>query len=279
MEDRKIKEVVKKAYGQVARQKSSCCPGASCCGTSERRQDISAGMGYSERDIQSVPEGVDMGLGCGNPIALASLREGERVLDLGAGGGFDCFLAANKVGANGRIIGVDMTPEMVEKARENARRGGYKNVEFRIGEIESLPVEDESVDVVISNCVINLVPDKKKAFSEAFRVLKPGGRIMISDIVLLQELPERIKQSLELYVGCLSGAALRDEYLLAVKKAGFEKVKVVDETVFPAESLTAGPAAAAIIADLRLSTGQIEKIAASVRSIKVSGTKPQRGRT
>jgi arsenite methyltransferase len=274
MEDRKIKEVVTKAYGQVARQKSPCCPGVSCCGTSETAQDLSARIGYSARDIQSAPEGADMGLGCGNPVALASLREGETVVDLGAGGGFDCFLAANKVGANGRIIGVDMTPEMVEKARQNARKGGYKNVEFRLGEIESLPVEDESVDVVISNCVINLVPDKKKAFSEAFRVLKPGGRIMISDIVLLRELPERIKQSLELYVSCLSGAALRDEYLLAVKEAGFEKVKVVDETVFPAKSLTDGPAATAIIADLRLSTGQIEKIAGSVRSIKVSGIKP-----
>jgi SAM-dependent methyltransferase len=274
MEDRKIKEVVKKAYGKVARQKSSCCPDVSCCGTPETAQDISTRIGYAERDIQSVPEGADMGLGCGNPIALASLREGETVLDLGAGGGFDCFLAANKVGASGRIIGVDMTPEMVEKAGQNARKGGYKNVEFRLGEIENLPVEDNSVDVVISNCVINLVPDKKKAFSEAFRVLKPGGRIMISDIVLLQELPERIKQSLELYVGCLSGAALKHEYLLAVKEAGFEEVKIVDEAVFPAESLADGPTAAAIIADLRLSSGQIEKIAASVTSIKVSGIKP-----
>lgn len=274
MEEKRIKEVVKKAYGQVARQKKPCCgPVNSCCGASETAQEISLKIGYSDQETQAVPEGADMGLGCGNPIALASLREGEMVLDLGAGGGFDCFLAANKVGEGGRVIGVDMTPEMIKKAKENAKKGGYKNVEFRLGEIENLPVEDNSVDVIISNCVINLVPDKKKAFREAFRVLKTGGRIMISDIVLLKELPERIGESLELYVGCLSGAALKKDYLSAVKEAGFQDVKIIEETIFPVESLVDGPTAKAIIDDLRLSPDQIEDIARSVRSIKVSGIK------
>lgn len=275
MEEKRVKKVVRKAYGKVARQKSSCCgPVGSCCGAAQTAQDISPRIGYSQHDIQAVPEGADMGLGCGNPIALASLREGETVLDLGAGGGFDCFLAANKVGTSGKVIGVDMTPEMIKKARQNARKGGYKNVEFRLGEVEKLPVEDHSVDAVISNCVINLVPDKKQAFREAFRVLKPGGRIMISDIVLLKELPERIRESLELYVGCLSGAALKEEYLGAVKEAGFQDVKIIDETIFPVESLADGPTAAAIIENLRLSQDQIKETADSIRSIRVSGIKP-----
>ena len=275
MDEKRVKEVVKKTYGQVARQKKSCCGAVnSCCGAPETAREISQKIGYSEPEIQAVPEGADMGLGCGNPIALASLREGETVLDLGAGGGFDCFLAANKVGRRGRVIGVDMTPEMIKKARENARKGGYKNVEFRLGEIEKLPVDDNSVDVVISNCVINLVPDKKRAFREAFRALKAGGRIMISDIVLLKELPERIRQSFELYVGCLAGAALKKDYQNAIKEAGFQDVKIVDEIIFPVASLVDGPTAQAIIKDLRLSHDQIEEIARSVRSIKVSGIKP-----
>jgi SAM-dependent methyltransferase len=274
MEEERIKEVVKKAYGRVARQKSSCCgPVNSCCGGAETARVISTKIGYSQQEIQAVPEGADMGLGCGNPIALASLKKGETVLDLGAGGGFDCFLAANKVGESGRVIGVDMTPEMIKKARQNARKGGYKNVEFRLGEIENLPVEDNSVDVIISNCVINLVPDKKKAFREVFRVLKTGGRIMISDIVLSKELPERIRESLELYVGCLSGAALKKDYLSEIKEAGFQDMKIVDETVFPFELLADGPTAAAIVEHLRLSPDQIKEIADSVMSIKVSGTK------
>lgn len=275
MEEKRIKKVVKKAYGKVARQKSSCCgPVDSCCGATQTAQDISPRIGYSRQDILAVPEGADMGLGCGNPIALASLQEGETVLDLGAGGGFDCFLAANKVGPSGKVIGVDMTPEMIKKARQNAREGGYKNVEFRLGEVEKLPVKNCSVDVVISNCVINLVPDKKQAFSEAFRTLKPGGRIMISDIVLLKELPERIRESLELYVGCLSGAALKEKYLGAVKEAGFLEVKIVNEAIFPVESLADGPTAAAVIEHLRLSQDEIKDIAASIRSIRVSGIKP-----
>jgi arsenite methyltransferase len=190
-------------------------------------------IGYSTDDIQTAPEGANLGLGCGNPIALASLKEGETVLDLGAGAGFDCFLAAKRVGESGRVIGVDMTPEMVEKATNIVGQENYKNVEFRLGEIENLPVDNNSIDVIISNCVINLSPEKPKVFQEAFRVLKPGGRLMVSDIVLLKELPASITKSAAAYVSCVAGAALKDDYLGAIKKAGFKDVRVVEETSFP----------------------------------------------
>jgi arsenite methyltransferase len=175
-----------------------------------------------------VPEGANLGLGCGNPVALATLKKGETVLDLGSGAGFDAFLSANRVGKTGRVIGVDMTPEMMETACENAKKGGYKNVEFRLGDIESLPVDDNSIDVIISNCVINLSPDKPKVFKEAFRALKPGGRLMVSDIVLLKELPASLKESAEAYVGCVAGASKKDEYLKMIKDAGFKSVKAVN---------------------------------------------------
>jgi ubiquinone/menaquinone biosynthesis C-methylase UbiE len=185
--------------------------------------------------LSAVPEGANLGLGCGNPVAIASLKEGEVVLDLGSGAGFDCFLAANAVGDKGKVIGVDMTPEMLELARENAVKGGYENVEFRLGEIENLPVGDSSVDIVISNCVINLSPEKEKVFAEAFRVLKPGGRVMVSDMVLLRELPEEVLNSSEAYVGCIAGAVLKDKYVEAMKQAGFTDIKIISETVFPIE--------------------------------------------
>jgi arsenite methyltransferase len=186
-------------------------------------------IGYSAEELQSIPEEARMGLGCGNPTALASLKEGEVVLDLGAGGGIDCFLASVAVGKTGRVIGVDMTPEMLHRARENARNGSYDNVEFRLGEIENLPVADGTVDVVISNCVINLSPDKARVFNEAYRVLKPGGRVMVSDMVLTRELPEDIRNSLAAYAGCVAGASLKEDYLLTITKAGFEDVEVVSE--------------------------------------------------
>ena len=214
MEDKKIKKTVREGYARIANQKSSCCGSTEvCCGNTPSSEDMSKNVGYTEEQLESVPEGANLGLGCGNPTALLSLKEGEVVLDLGSGAGFDCFLAANKVGKTGKVIGIDMTPEMLKKARENATKGGYSNVEFHLGEIEDLPVNDNSVDVVLSNCVINLSPDKEKVFQEAYRVLKPGGRFAVSDIVLLKTLPDFIKNSVEAYVGCISGAILKNNYL------------------------------------------------------------------
>ena len=275
MEDGKIKKVVREGYAKIAKQSSSCCaPVNSCCGSTDLAQDISKSIGYTKEELKAVPEGANLGLGCGNPVALASLGEGETVLDLGSGAGFDCFLAAGKVGENGRVIGVDMTPEMLEKARENARKGNYGNVEFRLGEIENLPAADNSVDVVISNCVINLAPDKRRVFTEAFRVLKPGGRLMISDMVLLKELPDFIKKSIEAYIGCLSGAIMRDEYIGAIKAAGFQGVSIIDETSFPIEGIANDPTAKAIIENLEIPSEKIKEVASSVISIKVDGVKP-----
>src|SRR3972149_9853511 len=217
-----IKKVVRERYAKIVKQDSSCCGTTeSSCGSSNSTHEISKEIGYSEEELKAVPEESNLGLGCGNPVALASLREGETVLDLGSGAGFDCFLAANKVGKNGKVIGVDMTPEMIEKARENIKKGNYENVEFRLGEIENIPVADNSVDVIISNCVINLSPDKKRVFQEALRVLKPGGRLVVSDIVLLEELPDFIRNSIEAYIGCISGAIMKDKYIESIRESGF----------------------------------------------------------
>jgi len=200
-----IKKVVRDGYAKIARKSSSCCSVNSCCGSAK---EISKSVGYSVKEINAVPDGANLGLGCGNPVALASLKKGEVVLDLGSGAGFDAFLAAQRVGESGRVIGVDMTQEMIKKATENARKAGYTNVEFRLGEIERLPVEDNSIDIVISNCVINLSPDKRRVFREAFRVLRPGGRLMVSDLVLIKELPKTIKNRLMLMWGALPGLFL-----------------------------------------------------------------------
>ncbi len=275
MKGKTIKTIVRKGYAKIAKQDSSCCgPVKSCCGSANKIHDISRNIGYTGEELKSVPEGANLGLGCGNPIALASLREGETVLDLGAGAGFDCFLAANKVGEKGRVVGIDMTPEMIEKARENAEKGNYENVEFRLGEIENIPAADNSVDVVVSNCVINLSPEKKRVFEEAFRVLKPGGRLMISDIVLLKELPEIIKNSIEAYIGCISGAIMKDEYIEAIKEAGFREVRVIDETSFPVECIVNDPTAKAIMNKTNMPLEKLQEIGNSVMSIKVEGKKP-----
>ncbi|MDH5468775.1 MAG: arsenite methyltransferase [Candidatus Aminicenantes bacterium] len=275
MEKNNIRKAVRESYARIAKRGNSCCaPVSSCCESPDLTEEVSKKIGYTEKDLKSIPEGSNLGLGCGNPVAIASLKEGETVLDLGAGAGFDCFLAANKVGQKGRVIGVDMTPEMVEKARENAERGGYDNVEFRLGEIENLPVADVSVDVIISNCVINLAPDKRRVFDEAFRTLKPGGRLMISDIVLLKELPEVIKKSVEAYVGCVSGAVLKDEYIKGLKEAGFQDVRIEDETSFPVESVIHDPATREFIDKFNIPLEKVEEVVASIQSIKVSGVKP-----
>jgi arsenite methyltransferase len=275
MEKEEIKKSVREGYARIAKQASPCCGSAKpCCGSASSAQDVSQSIGYTAEELKAIPEGANLGLGCGNPVALASLREGETVLDLGSGAGLDCFLAANRVGAKGRVIGVDMTPEMIEKARENASKGNYANVEFRLGEIENLPVADSSVDAVISNCVINLVPDKGRAFREIFRVLRPGGRMIVSDIVVLAELPESIKNSIAAYVGCLSGAVMKDEYLGVIKAAGFEEVRVVDETFFPIGNMANDPTAKAIVKNSKVSPQEIANAADSVLSIRVHAVKP-----
>jgi len=275
MDNEEIRKVVRKGYGKIAKQENSCCASEkSCCGGSNSAQDIGRKIGYSEEELRAVPEGANLGLGCGNPIALASLKEGEVVLDLGSGAGFDCFLAANQVGKTGKVIGVDMTAEMLDRARENARKGNYDNVEFRLGEIENLPVGDRQVDVIISNCVINLSPNKKRVFQEAFRVLGPGGKLMVSDIVLLKELPAEIRNSVAAYVGCVAGAVTKKEYLEAIQAAGFKETKVLGEATFSAELLTNDPTAREVAKNLKLSPERAEDLASSVVSIKVSAIKP-----
>jgi ubiquinone/menaquinone biosynthesis C-methylase UbiE len=275
MEKKNIKKIVREGYAKIAKQSSSCCaPVKTCCGSADPATNISKSIGYTEEELRAVPEGSNLGLGCGNPIALASLKKGEIVLDLGSGAGFDCFLAARRVGKNGKVIGVDMTPEMLEKARENAEKGDYKNVEFRLGEIENLPVADNSADIIISNCVINLSPDKSRVFQEAFRVLKPGGRLMVSDLVLVKELPDFIKTSVRAYIGCLSGAIMKDKYTDAIKKAGFQNVKIIEETSYPIELMANDQTAQAIIEDFEIPPEKAKEVANSVVSIKVYGVKP-----
>jgi SAM-dependent methyltransferase len=275
MEKEEIRKTVREGYGKIAKQGSSCCgPAKSCCGSADSAQDMSRKIGYTEKELEAVPEGANLGLGCGNPTALASLKEGEVVLDLGSGAGFDCFLAARQVGKTGKVIGVDMTAEMLDRARENARKGNYDNVEFRLGEIENLPVGDRQVDVIISNCVINLSPNKNRVFQEAFRVLRPGGRLMVSDIVLLKELPEVIRNSVAAYVGCVAGAVTRKEYLEAIQAAGFEKTNVLGEDAFSAELLANDPIAKEVTKNLNLSREKAKDLASSVVSIKVSAIKP-----
>lgn len=227
----KITEIVKKRYSEVARGRP-CCGTASCCGPVSMANSARQ-IGYSSKELEGLPESViNTVAGCGNPTALAEMKEGETVLDLGSGGGIDVFLAAKKVGAKGKAIGVDMTEAMVQRAKENAEKVGAENVEFRLGEIEHLPVEDETVDVVISNCVINLSPDKDAVFKETFRVLKPGGRILISDLVTNGELPKEVQESLELWAGCIAGALDEQEYLQKIRNAGFRNVEVMSKATF-----------------------------------------------
>jgi SAM-dependent methyltransferase len=241
-----IRQAVRESYGKVARtgtvdsvtgMDGSCCgqSGTSdgtvltspCCGSLDiTSQQLSTLMGYSKEDIDSVPEGANMGLGCGNPVALASLKSGETVVDLGSGGGFDCFLAARQVGKTGRVIGVDMTPDMISKARMNAEKLATNTVEFRLGEIEHLPVADNTADIIMSNCVINLSPDKQKVYRDAFRVLKPGGRLAISDVVATAPLPDEIQQDLALLSACVGGAATIDDTVKMLEEAGFQQIEI-----------------------------------------------------
>lgn len=232
-----VRQAVRERYAAAAQSRQRPQE-RGCCGDSGG-DTVTKHLGYSEEEIGVVPQGADLGLGCGNPLAMLELAEGDTVVDLGSGGGIDCFLAAKRVGPAGRVIGVDMTPEMVELARANAARGGVDNVEFRLGEIEHLPVANEAVDVVISNCVVNLSQDKQQVFSEAYRVLRPGGRLSVSDIVLLHDVPALLRESVDAYVACLSGAAQKDEYLRMIAAAGFSRVEVIEERTFSPEDAVA----------------------------------------
>jgi ArsR family transcriptional regulator len=224
-----IKQMVRKKYSKIAVEGGSCGCGSGCCGDEEYDPiQISATLGYSQKELSSVPES-NLGLGCGNPGALGSIKEGDTVLDLGSGAGMDAFLAANRVGKRGKVIGVDFTEEMVKKARKNAKSNGFSNVEFKHGDIEDLPVSSGSIDVVLSNCVINLVPDKEKAFKEAYRVLRPGGNMYISDMVLLKELTKEQRADEDLISGCIGGAILKDEYLGHISAAGFQVEKIAED--------------------------------------------------
>jgi arsenite methyltransferase len=266
VKEEKVRKMVREGYGKIAKAEKCGCG----CGSG-----ISEQIGYSRDELGSVPEGADLGLGCGNPVALASLKEGDTVVDLGSGAGLDCFIAAKKVGLKGKVIGVDMTSEMLDKARANCRKSDYKNVEFRLGEIENLPVADGTADVVISNCVINLSPEKQRVFNEAFRVLKPSGRLMISDMVLLKDIPEAVKKSVLGYIGCISGAEMKSEYMKLIENAGFKEVKIIKETRLPLEMVLSDATGKAIMAELKLSKKSAEEIVGSVASIKISATKPQ----
>lgn len=280
MTEEKQRREVREGYAKIAVNQSSCCDSSTSCEDSRK-------MGYSEEDLETVPEGANMGLGCGNPVALTSLEEGEIVVDLGSGGGFDCFLAAKKVGQRGKVIGVDMTAEMIDKARENARKGKYTNVEFRLGEIENLPVADNTADVVISNCVINLTPNKEKAFQEAFRVLKSGGRLMISDLVLLKELPETMKKEMD-STNCVTGAILKDKYIEAIKTVGFKNVKIAQEKQYCSEDFASDPDAEVLAFNPKTNVTETKKVSEldekakqrlnetleTVLSISVSAIKP-----
>ncbi len=230
MDSEIIKKHVKKRYGEIAEAECSSCSSGCCTSScSSPPKYVAWKIGYSPNDIESVPEDSVLGLGCGNPVALASLKQGETVLDLGSGGGIDVFLAAKTVGPTGKVIGIDMTEEMVIKARTIAYKNGYMNVEFRLGEIENLPVKDKTVDVIISNCVINLAPDKLKVFQEAYRVLKPNGRFVVSDLVTQGELSEAVRNSFDAWTECIAGAIEKSEYLGKIERAGFTKIKVVSQ--------------------------------------------------
>lgn len=313
LENDKIRQIVREAYSKrvSGSSVSNCCgskapsqtPTLSCCGSMELTENsnlnpstenifngalelpaeqmneflkkYSAQLGYDENDLKDIPEGANLALGCGNPTAQASIKEGETVLDLGSGGGLDCFIAANKVGKTGKVIGVDMTPAMISKARENAIKGNYNNVEFRLGEIENLPVADNSVDLIISNCVINLSPDKEQVFRESFRVLKSGGRLMVSDIVLLKELPEIIRKNVQAYVSCIGGAILKDKYLKAIKNAGFKDVEIIEQNNFSTtEFLLNNENIKDALGDKIEAIKELDQLDIDSTSIKVKAIKP-----
>ena len=275
MKEKEIKRAVKEGYARIAKQATSYYSSQEGSGYFDNLEDICKRIGYSEEDISAAPPESNLGLGCGNPVALAAIKEGERVLDMGSGAGFDCFLASSLVGPSGQVIGVDITSEMVDKARANAKKGGYENIDFRQGDLENMPVADSYVDVVISNCVINLVPNKRLVFKEAFRVLKPGGRLAISDVVLTRELPDFVKNSTKAYIGCLAGAIMKQESLQIIGNVGFSDISVAAESSFPVQSLLCESRGSSAIEMPQFSPEQQKEIAESVLSIKVNARKPK----
>jgi ubiquinone/menaquinone biosynthesis C-methylase UbiE len=261
-----LREQVKEGYTRVVESFDD----------TERADDLARRVGYDDDQLSAVPEGTNLGVGCGNPTAIEALHPGETVVDLGSGAGMDSFLAAREVGPTGRVIGVDMTPAMIEKARENARKTGVTNVEFREGQIEALPLEDESVDVILSNCVINLSPDKPRVYREAYRVLRPGGRIMVSDIVLEKSLPADVVESIDAYLGCVGGASLRAQYLETIREAGFGEVRVDRESSFLDAIALDDPMVQGLLKELGVSPEQAREYAASVTSLHLFARKPTR---
>jgi arsenite methyltransferase len=282
----KIRTIVRDRYGKIAAGAGGGCGagdghagrgGGGCCGTPDSgccqpAHGLSMMIGYNAEELSSVPEDANLGLGCGNPVALSAIQPGDTVLDLGSGAGLDCFLASRRVSPSGRVIGIDMTPEMIEKARSNADKGGYTNVEFRQGFIEALPVEDSSVDIVISNCVINLSPDKDRVFSEIHRVLKPGGQVFVSDIVLERRLPFFLRKSVLLYVGCVAGALVKSRYLESVRNAGLENIEILRENSYGITAFGNDPSLSLLVKLARLLPGT-RRATESVRSIVLFASK------
>jgi arsenite methyltransferase len=264
-EPERVREMVEKGYTRVAKEAGA--------DTAAFAETWSRGVGYSDDQLAAVPEGANLGVGCGNPTAIDSLKPGEVVVDLGSGAGMDAFLAARAVGPEGRVIGIDMTDAMIDKARENAAKNGVENVEFRKGRIEELPLEDESVDVIISNCVINLSPEKDKVYAEAYRVLKPGGRIMVSDLVLEHELPEAVLESIEAYIGCVGGASLRSVYLRTVEEAGFPEVRVDKASKFGDSIALDDPTVKEAMDRFGITIEQVEDALEAVTSLHVFARK------
>jgi arsenite methyltransferase len=287
MEEEKTRRDVREGYAKIANEGLRCINSPSGCESSPTCDELSKKMGYTKEELNSIPKGSNLGLGCGNPVALASLKEGETVIDLGSGAGVDCFLAAKKVGEKGKVIGIDMTPEMLDQARENAQKGNYENVKFRLGEIEHLPVADNTADVIISNCVINLTSNKKKVYEEAFRALKPGGRVMIADLVLKKELPPAIREGAH-PSSCIKTAILKNKYLATIEEAGFKDIRILDEKQYCFEELADDPNAKVIVANRNTDTQELKSISeldekskaiieetlSSTLSINVSARKP-----
>jgi len=280
MNNEKIQKNVKSGYANILKRntRKSFLPNIfQCCDPKEIATDIGKKIGYSEDELRNVPEDANLGIGCGNPTGLASIKKGETILDLGSGAGFDCFLASKETGETGKVIGVDITPEMVAQAKKNAEEGKYKNVEFKVGEIENLPIESNSIDLIISNCVINLSNQKNQVFKEAFRVAKSNGRIMISDIILLHDLPDYVKNSVEGHIACLAGAVRKEDYINAIARAGFSDISIDKEAPFPIELMLNDPIAEKIVRENNLTEKEIKSIANSIASISISAKKQAMG--